>query len=57
MLSLREDRFGAPVLGSALLDHPGVPHAFATRKGGVSRGQFESLIADKLRGQALVSVP
>jgi YfiH family protein len=34
---------GATVLRSAPLDGVGVPHAFATRKGGVSGRQFESL--------------
>jgi YfiH family protein len=34
-----------PVLTSALLDLPGVRHAFFTRKGGVSEGIYESLNA------------
>ena len=34
---------GVPYITSSLLESHGIPHAFTTRRGGVSEGVFDSL--------------
>ena len=45
-----------PVVTSALLDLPGVRHAFFTREGGVSKGIYESLNVGRGSGDEAADV-